>query len=210
MDLTLYAITDPKWTFSDKEFFKSVEESLMGGVSILQLREKNLDFRHFLKRAIELKNITDYYGVPLIINDNIEVMEESDADGVHVGDNDLDIKLVREKFPNKIVGGTCKSVEKALIKKDYADYFGVGAINISSTKKDAKPIDIKTLNEIKKVSGTKIVAIGGITLENCDNLKGTSIDGIAVSGAIYGNDNIQKYTKLLKEKIIRIMEGENV
>lgn len=210
MDLTLYAITDPKWTFSDKEFFNSIEEALKGGVTILQLREKNADFKTFLKRAIELKKITNYYGVPLIINDNIRVMEESDADGIHVGDSDEDIKNVREKFQTKIVGGTCKTVEKGLIKKDYADYFGVGAINISDTKKDALPIDIKTLNDIKEKTKTKIVAIGGINYENCDNLKNALIDGIAVSGAIFGSDNIIQYTKKLKEKIIRIMEDKNV
>lgn len=210
MDLTLYAITDPKWTFSDKEFFKSVEESLKGGVSILQLREKKADFKTFLNRAKELNKIAQFYGVPLIINDNLKVMEESNADGIHVGEDDTDTKTVRERYPSKIVGATCKSVEKGLLKMNYADYFGVGAINVSDTKKDAKPIDIKTLNEIKSQTGTKIVAIGGINYENCDNLKGAMIDGIAVSGAIYGSDNIFKDTKLLKEKIIKIMEEKNV
>lgn len=210
MDLTLYAITDSRWTFSDKDFFKSVEESIKGGVTILQLREKNLDFKSFLKRAIEIKKITTYYGVPLIINDNKDVMEEVDADGIHVGEDDLDTKYLRNKFANKIIGATCKSVKSALIKKAYSDYFGVGAINVSQTKKDAKPIDIETLNEIKRESKTKIVAIGGINYNNCDNLRCALIDGIAVSGAIYGSDNIIKTTRLLKEKIINIMEEKNV
>ena len=148
-DLLLYAITDRR-NLDKKMFFEKIEEALQGGVTILQLREKELDEDSFINEAIEVKNICRKHGVPLIINDNVNVALKSGADGVHVGIEDMPIDEIRRTVPDSfIIGATCKTVEQAQSAERLgADYMGVGAVFPSPTKKNAVRITREQLKEI--------------------------------------------------------------
>ena len=200
-DLLLYAITD-RGSLDKKEFFEKIEEALQGGVTILQLREKELDEDSFTDEAIEVKAICRKYGVPLIINDNVDVALKSGADGVHVGIEDMPIDEIRRKAPDSfIIGATCKTVEQAQSAERLgADYMGVGAVFPSPTKKNAVRITREQLKEICSSVSIPAVAIGGITLENVGELNGGGMSGIAVVSAVFSADDIQKAASLLKEK----------
>ena len=200
-DLLLYAITD-RGNLDKKVFFEKIEEALQGGVTILQLREKELDEDSFINEAIEVKNICRKHGVPLIINDNVNVALKSGADGVHVGIEDMPIDEIRRTVPDSfIIGATCKTVEQAQSAERLgADYMGVGAVFPSPTKKNAVRITREQLKEICASVSIPAVAIGGITLENVDELKGGGMSGIAVVSAVFSADDIQKAASFLKEK----------
>ena len=200
-DLLLYAITDSS-SLDKKVFFEKIEEALQGGVTILQLREKELDEDSFTDEAIEVKSLCRKYGVPLIINDNVDVALKSGADGVHVGIEDMPIDEIRRKTPDSfIIGATCKTVEQAQSAERLgADYMGVGAVFPSPTKKNAVRITREQLKEICSSVSIPAVAIGGITLENAGELKGGGMSGIAVVSAVFSADDIQKAASLLKEK----------
>ena len=200
-DLLLYAITDRR-NLDKKVFFEKIEEALQGGVTILQLREKELDEDSFINEAIEVKKICRNHGVPLIINDNVNVALKSGADGVHVGIEDMPIDEIRRTVPDSfIIGATCKTVEQAQSAERLgADYMGVGAVFPSPTKKNAVRITREQLKEICTSVSIPAVAIGGICLENVDELKGGGMSGIAVVSAVFSADDIQKAASLLKEK----------
>ena len=200
-DLLLYAITDSS-SLDKKVFFEKIEEALQGGVTILQLREKELDEDSFTDEAIEVKAICRKYGVPLIINDNVNVALKSGADGVHVGIEDMPIDEIRRKTPDSfIIGATCKTVEQAQSAERLgADYMGVGAVFPSPTKKNAVRITREQLKEICSSVSIPAVAIGGITLENVGELQDGGMSGIAVVSAVFSADDIQKAASLLKEK----------
>ena len=200
-DLLLYAITDRR-NLDKKMFFEKIEEALQGGVTILQLREKELDEDSFINEAIEVKNICRKHGVPLIINDNVNVALKSGADGVHVGIEDMPIDEIRRTVPDSfIIGATCKTVEQAQSAERLgADYMGVGAVFPSPTKKNAVRITREQLKEICASVSIPAVAIGGISLENVDELKDGGMSGIAVVSAVFSADDIQKAASLLKEK----------
>lgn len=200
-DLLLYAITDRR-NLDKKMFFEKIEEALQGGVTILQLREKELDEDSFINEAIEVKNICRKHGVPLIINDNVNVALKSGADGVHVGIEDMPIDEIRRTVPDSfIIGATCKTVEQAQSAERLgADYMGVGAVFPSPTKKNAVRITREQLKEICTSVSIPAVAIGGISLENVDELKDGGMSGIAVVSAVFSADDIQKAASLLKEK----------
>lgn len=200
-DLLLYAITDRR-NLDKKVFFEKIEEALQGGVTILQLREKELDEDSFINEAIEVKKICRNHGVPLIINDNVNVALKSGADGVHVGIEDMPIDEIRRTVPDSfIIGATCKTVEQAQSAERLgADYMGVGAVFPSPTKKNAVRITREQLKEICASVSIPAVAIGGISLENVDELKGGGMSGIAVVSAVFSADDIQKAASLLKEK----------
>ena len=200
-DLLLYAITD-RGSLDKNVFFEKIEEALQGGVTILQLREKELDEDSFINEAIEVKNICRKHGVPLIINDNVNVALKSGADGVHVGIEDMPIDEIRRTVPDSfIIGATCKTVEQAQSAERLgADYMGVGAVFPSPTKKNAVRITREQLKEICASVSIPAVAIGGITLENVDELKDGGMSGIAVVSAVFSADDIQKAASFLKEK----------
>ena len=200
-DLLLYAITDRR-NLDKKVFFEKIEEALQGGVTILQLREKELDEDSFINEAIEVKNICRKHSVPLIINDNVNVALKSGADGVHVGIEDMPIDEIRRTVPDSfIIGATCKTVEQAQSAERLgADYMGVGAVFPSPTKKNAVRITREQLKEICASVSIPAVAIGGISLENVDELKNGGMSGIAVVSAVFSADDIQKAASLLKEK----------
>lgn len=198
----LYAITDRTW-LNGRSFEDVVEQSLMGGVDMVQLREKNLDFNSFLESAIKIKKLTEKYGVPLIINDNIEVCRQSNADGVHIGQGDTPLSKAREILgKDKIIGVTAKTIQQALeAQLNGADYLGVGAMFGSTTKKDAIPLTFEQLADIRKSVTIPIVAIGGINADNINKFANTNVDGIAVVSAIYGQNDIKSATENLLNKI---------
>ncbi len=198
----LYAITDRTW-LNGRSLEDVVEQSLMGGVDMVQLREKNLDFNSFLESAIKIKKLTEKYNVPLIINDNIEVCRQSNADGVHIGQGDTPLSKAREILgKDKIIGVTAKTIQQALeAQLNGADYLGVGAMFGSTTKKDAIPLTFQQLADIRKSVTIPIVAIGGINANNIDKFANTNVDGIAVVSAIYGQTDIKSATENLLAKI---------
>lgn len=198
----LYAITDRTW-LNGCSLEDVVEQSLMGGVDIIQLREKNLDFNSFLESAIKIKKLTEKYNVPLIINDNIEVCRQSNADGVHIGQGDTPLSKAREILgKDKIIGVTAKTIQQALeAQLNGADYLGVGAMFGSTTKKDAIPLTFQQLADIRKSITIPIVAIGGINANNIDKFANTNVDGIAIVSAIYGQTDIKSATENLLNKI---------
>lgn len=196
----LYAITDRSW-LNGKTLAEQVEESLQGGVTCIQLREKDAEKELVLQEAKEIKALCRKYGVPFIINDNVDLALEVDADGVHIGQSDGDPALVREKIgPDKILGVTAKTVEQAVTAwKGGADYLGCGAVFGTSTKKDAISITMERLEEVCKSVPIPVVAIGGITAKNAPLLKNASIEGIAVVSAVYAQPDIRKACRELLE-----------
>lgn len=204
--LLLYAITDYSW-LKGKSLESQVELALKGGATILQLREKSLNYDDFLEQALRLKPICKKYRVPLIINDNVEVALEADADGVHVGQEDMQAKEAREKLgPDKIIGVSCKTVDEALEAQTRgADYLGVGAIFPTKSKEDADPISFEALNEIVEAVDIPVVAIGGIELENIAQLQESGISGVSVISAIFAQDDIENATRLLKKEAHKIL-----
>lgn len=197
-DLLLYAVTDRAW-LGDKTLSWQVEESLKGGATMIQLREKHLDHEHFLKEAKEIKELCRKYQVPFLINDDVELAVEVDADGVHVGQHDMEAGEVRKKIgPNRILGVSAQTVEQALLAQQAgADYLGVGAVFPTGTKDDADAVSIQTLGEICRAVSIPVVAIGGIGQHNVMQLAGSGICGIAVVSAIYAQPDIQNAASTL-------------
>lgn len=191
--LKVYAITDRHW-LNGRTLVQVVEESLQGGVTMLQLREKELEYDSFLSEAHALKALCAQYQVPFLINDNVDIAVACDADGVHVGQSDEDCAAARAKLgPNKIIGVSAQTVEQALAaEKSGADYLGVGAVFPTDTKADAACVSNETLREICNAVSIPVVAIGGITLENAPSLAGTGIAGLSIISAIYGAPDIKE------------------
>lgn len=202
-NLKLYAITDRTW-LRGRTLEEQVKESLDGGVTILQLREKHLSEIEFLEEAKKIKKLCREYNVPFIINDSIDVALKCDADGVHVGQDDMEAGDVRAKIGNdKIIGVSARTVEQAILaEKNGADYLGVGAVFNTSTKLDANHISKETLKSICDAVSIPVVAIGGITRDNVIELSGTGIDGIAVISSIYAKENIT----LAAEELLKLSE----
>lgn len=194
--LKLYLVTDSE-ILKNKDFYKCIEESIKGGIRIVQLREKSLLGKEFLDKAIQLRKLTKKYGALLIINDRVDIALLSNADGVHVGQDDIDAKLVRLLLgKDKIVGVSAKTIEQAKKAKiDGADYIGVGSIYNTSTKLDAKSIEFNTVKEIKDNVDIPMVLIGGIEIDKIKELKELKSDGYAVVSAILKKDNIYLETK---------------
>jgi thiamine-phosphate pyrophosphorylase len=204
-DLLLYAVTDRHW-LGDRTLYEVVRESLEGGVTFLQLREKDLDDEVFFREAVCLRDLAREYGVPFVINDNVDIAVRMDADGVHVGQSDMEAGDVRALIgPDKILGVSAQTVEQAVLaEKRGADYLGVGAVFPTGSKDDADDVSFETLKAICEAVSIPVVAIGGITAENTPQLAGSGICGIAVISAIYGQKDIYKATASLK-KITREM-----
>lgn len=206
--MLLYAVTDQSWT-KEKALYKQIEEALKGGITCLQLREKEMPEEEFLKEAKVIHSLCQNYNVPLIINDNVQIALKADAEGVHIGQDDGDIGQIRKLLgKDKILGVSAHTVEEAeKAQKEGADYLGVGAVFKTSTKKDAKDMPFETLKQICSSVNIPVVAIGGITDENILKLSGSKADGIAVVSAIFSSSDItgtcQKLKKLSEEMIHR-------
>ena len=203
--LLLYGVTDRTWV-GKQTLLEQIEDALRGGVTILQLREKHLDEETFVQEAVEVRELCHRYGVPLIINDNVEVALRSGADGVHVGIEDAPVAEIRRRVgPDFIIGATAKTVEQAkLAEESGADYLGVGAVFPSPTKKTAIRITTERLKEICASVSIPAVAIGGIGLANVGEIAGGGMAGIAAVSAIFGADDIQTAAEQLKAEARRV------
>ena len=199
MDLSLYLVTDK--SENEEKFLKTIEEAILGGVSVVQIREKTAETLEFYNLALKVKEITTKYNVPLIINDRVDIALAIDADGVHVGQSDMPCDITRKLIgENKILGVSAATIEEAKkAEKDGADYIGTGAIFPTATKDDAASVTKKDLSNIAKSINIPVVAIGGITIENAEELKDTGIAGLSVVSAIMSAENPKKASeKLLK------------
>jgi thiamine-phosphate pyrophosphorylase len=205
-DLLLYAVTDRTW-LGEKTLHQVVKESLDGGVTFVQLREKELDHDSFLEEAKDLKILCAQYGVPFVINDNVKIAVEMDADGVHVGQSDMEAGDVRALIgPDKILGVSAQTVEQAVLaEKRGADYLGVGAVFPTGSKDDADDVSHETLKAICEAVSIPVIAIGGITLENTKELAGSGICGIAVISAIYAKENVELAAADLKKETAKMV-----
>ncbi|MBU5483103.1 thiamine phosphate synthase [Clostridium sp. MSJ-11] len=198
IDYTLYLVTDRDMLL-DTSLEKAVEESILGGATLVQLREKDISTREFYEIASEIKKITDKYNVPLIINDRLDIALAVDATGVHVGQSDMEASIVRKIIgKEKILGVSARTLEEAKkAEKDGADYLGVGAMFGTSTKKDAKNVSFEELAKIREGVSIPIVAIGGINENNVAELKDKGINGLAVISAILHKKDIKEASKKL-------------
>ena len=198
-DLLLYAVTDRHW-LDGRRLIDVVRESLDGGVTMVQLREKTLEEGKFLEEAKELQTLCRERGVPFLVNDNVEIAREMNADGVHVGQSDMEAGDVRAKLgPDKIIGVSAQTVEQAILAEQRgADYLGVGAVFHTGSKADAEDVSHETLTAICNAVNIPVIAIGGITRDNVTELSGSGICGIAVISAIYGAADIRRASEDLK------------
>ena len=205
--LLLYAITDQSFT-GRQTLQEQIKEALEGGVTMLQLREKNMEETAFIEEAREIKKLCEPYRVPLIINDNVEVALKSGADGVHVGIDDAPVAQTRAMAANNfIIGATAKTVEQAKAAEAAgADYLGSGALFPSPTKQTAIRITKEELKAICASVSIPVVAIGGIARENIDELKGGGMSGAAVISALFGAQNIRQEARELKTALQSMIE----
>ena len=198
-DLLLYAVTDRSWS-EGTTLGAQVEEALRGGATFVQLREKKLTGEALRAEALEIQAVCRRYGVPFVINDDVALAKEIDADGVHVGQDDMEAGDVRAILgADKIIGVSAHNVEEALrAERHGADYLGVGAMFHTGTKLDAEEVSREAAQEITAAVDIPVVAIGGINKKNILELKGTGVDGVALVSAIFGAENIEEECKTLK------------
>ncbi|CVI67623.1 Thiamine-phosphate synthase [Eubacteriaceae bacterium CHKCI004] len=209
-DLLLYAVTDRSW-LGGRTLYQDVEAAIKGGATFIQLREKNLDEAHFLEEAKEIKELCKKYQVPFVINDNVDIALAMDADGVHVGQSDMEAGAVREKLgPDKIIGVSAQTVEQALLAEQKgADYLGVGAVFPTGSKDDAVEVSHETLKAICEAVKIPVIAIGGISTGNVMELSGSGICGIAVISAIFAKPDIEAAAKELKEQMEKMLNDRS-
>ncbi|MDD7580995.1 MAG: thiamine phosphate synthase [Treponema sp.] len=204
--LSLYGITDRYW-LNGRPLIHDVQLALEGGVTMIQLREKNLDEESFYREAIEIKELCKKFHVPFIINDNVELAKKVDADGIHVGQNDMAAQDVRAIIgPDKILGVSTQTVEEALLaQKMGADYLGVGAVFPTGSKDDCWVLSHDLCREICSAVTIPVVAIGGINLGNISKLSGLGFSGISLISAIFGQNDIKSAAMKLKEEVSKII-----
>lgn len=206
-DMVLYAVTDRAW-LNGATLYEQVEAALKGGATFVQFRDKELDEAQFIEEAKALKELCDRYKVPFVINDNVAVAKMIGADGVHVGQKDMEAGNAREILgDDKIIGVSARTVEQALLAQERgASYLGVGAAFPTSSKDDANVIDHETMKAICEAVDIPVVAIGGISKDNILKLSGNGVDGVAVISAIFAKDNIEEATKELKALSIEMIK----
>lgn len=200
-DLLLYAVTDRRWLKEGETLVTRTEEAIDGGVTFVQLREKDLDEENFEREGRELKELCRKRGVPFVINDNVELAAKLDADGVHVGQSDMEALDVREIIGgDKILGVSAQTVEQAVTaEKHGADYLGVGAVFPTGSKDDAAEVSYDTLKAICHAVKIPVIAIGGITEDNVAELSKSGICGIAVISALYAKEDIKSAARRLRK-----------
>lgn len=205
--MRLYAVTDRGW-LRGQTLLEQVEQALIGGATLVQLREKELDEDTFLREAIDMARLCHRYGVPLLINDNVEIARRSGADGVHVGQEDMEAAAVRSLLgSDMIVGVTAKTIEQALLAQEAgADYLGSGAVYGSATKLNAKPMTKALLRSICDAVSIPVVAIGGIHRHNILALDGTKLSGVAVVSGIFAAEDIAAECRHLRSLVQRIIQ----
>lgn len=202
VDYHLYLVAD-RTILGNRDFLKSIEDAISGGVTLIQLREKKSPTLEFYNMAKQVKKITSKHNIPLIINDRLDIALAIDAEGLHIGQDDMPLQIARKILgPNKIIGVSASTLEEALkAKKDGADYLGVGAVFPTSSKDDADNVSIETLKLIKEKVKIPIVAIGGVNLKNTPQVMKTGIDGIAVISAILKSDDKKSAAQNLYKKV---------
>lgn len=207
-DLLLYAVTDRSW-LGGHTLYQDVEAAIKGGATFIQLREKKLDEEHFLEEAKEIKELCKKYRVPFVINDNVDIALAMDADGVHVGQSDMEAGMVREKLgPDKIIGVSAQTVEQAILAEQKgADYLGVGAVFPTGSKDDAVEVSHDTLKAICEAVQIPVIAIGGISTGNVMELSGSGICGIAVISAIFAKPDIETAAKELRKQTEKMRDA---
>ena len=205
-DLSLYLVTN-RDKLSDAEFFKVIEDSLKGGVSLVQLREKNAPAREIIEIAKKLKEICHSYKVPLLVDDRVDIALAANLDGVHLGGEDMDVADARRILgADKIIGSTAKDLDRAISEeKKGADYLGVGAIFETKTHVKTKRTSVETLREINDNIKIPTVAIGGLNYDNIDILKGSKAKGVSVVRAIMDSKNPYEDAKNLREKVMNVL-----
>lgn len=200
--LAVYAVTDRYW-LKDETLAQVVEKAILGGTTFVQLREKNATDEEFLQLALDVQKVCKKYNVPFVINDNVELAAKIGADGVHVGQSDMNALDVHALVgPDKILGVSAQTVEQAVLaEKQGADYLGVGAVFRTSMKDDADYVPYETLKAICDAVTIPVVAIGGITADNMHELKGSGICGVSVISSIFGKEDITAAAAELKKKV---------
>lgn len=206
-DSTLYFITDSTG-LSEEEFLYRVRSACEGGVTLIQTREKEKSTREYISLAQKVHEITKEYGIPLIVDDRVDVALAIDAEGVHVGQSDMPVEIARRLMgKDKIVGATAKTVEQAVkAYNEGADYLGVGAIYPTTTKVKTVLTSVETLCDIVKAVPIKVNAIGGLNKDNIDVLKGSGIDGICVVSAVMKSQAPKEAAKELKQRFLSLKE----
>lgn len=206
MDYSLYLVTD-RALAGERDFEDLVGRAIRGGCTLVQLREKEASSGEFYERALRLKKVTDYFHVPLIIDDRIDIMLAVDAAGVHLGQSDLPAEAARQIIgPDKILGVSVRTVEDAEnAESDGADYLGVGAVYPTTTKGDAEKVSREELEKICSTVSIPVVAIGGLNARNIPSLEGSGISGVAVVSAIMAQDRPEEAARLLKDTVYGIL-----
>lgn len=209
IDGSLYLVTDSTY-HTEQTFLETIDEACKGGVTLVQLREKNRSKKEYFHLACQVKKITDAYHIPLIIDDQVDIAMAVDAAGVHVGAEDLPVSHVRTLLgEKKIVGATAKTVEQAKkAEDDGADYLGVGAIYETTTKVITKRTSVSTLNDICAAVSIPVIAIGGLNESNLGILSESKIHGIAVVSAIMKAKQPREMAARLKEQIINMKQHQ--
>jgi thiamine-phosphate pyrophosphorylase len=199
--MRLYAVTDRAWAADEDDLLAKIEAAIDGGASIVQLREKHLSEEAFLAEAQRFVALCRRKGAVSIINDSVEIARQTGADGVHIGQKDMEIRTARALLgPGKIIGVSAHNVEEALeAQAAGADYLGCGAAFVTGTKSDARPISRDTLRAVTAAVDIPVVAIGGITAGNAQELKGCGLDGIAVVSALFGQKDVKTAAAELRQ-----------
>jgi thiamine-phosphate pyrophosphorylase len=202
LELTLYLVTDRR-PLCGRCLEECVEQAILGGATLIQLREKEISSSEYLDLASKVKAVTDRYGIPLIINDRVDIALAVDAAGVHLGPEDLPVPVARKLLgSHRIIGASASSLEEALsLEAEGADYLGVGAVYPSTTKQNTERVSLEELRRIKSAVGIPVVAIGGIDAENASEVIGTGVDGVAVVSAIINRTDIREAARLLLLKL---------
>lgn len=197
----LYLVTD-RIALNGRLLIDSIEEAILGGVTLIQLREKYTSSLEFYEIALEVKKLVLKYAIPLIINDRLDIALAVDADGIHLGQHDLPPRVARSILgDNKIIGVSAATIEEAKIaEKEGADYIGVGALFPTNTKENTRRVTLEEIKQIKESIAVPVVGIGGINEENIDAVKSTGIDGVAVVSAILSQNNIMEAARSLRKR----------
>ncbi|MFV0560765.1 MAG: thiamine phosphate synthase [Enterococcus sp.] len=209
-DVTLYLVTN-RYEYSIEKFLSVVESACLNGVTMVQLREKELSTREFYELALAVKKITKRYGIPLIINDRIDICLAVNADGLHIGDDDIPVSVARKILrPEQILGVSAKTVLRAVTaQEEGADYLGTGAIFPTKTKQTTRT-SLDTLDKITNSVTIPVVAIGGITEAKIKKFTGINIAGICMVSEIMEAENVEKKVKSLKKSVCQLLRGEGV
>lgn len=206
VNFTLYLVTDRRW-LGDRTLAHCVEQAILGGATLIQLREKQISSRDYLNLAIEIKSVTARHGIPLIINDRADIAVAAGAAGVHLGPDDLPAAVARRIIgSDKIIGCSAATVEEAISYQEQgADYLGVGAVFPTANKAGTDSVSLDELAKIKAAVNIPVVAIGGITAGNAAQVMATGVDGVAVVSAVMDNDDIRDAARRI---ISLLMKGK--